>query len=263
MHIVLRVLLRLDDFRRGNYLTTSRMQWNELPIESLVKLSLFKDSPLSQKRAGRWNLRGSELKLDKVMMNGVNAFEEVPLMLNLNAVNLTIVTEAAFSTLVVRKLNRVIANRTKNFSLLLSLPNTLGNFPHKQLRAFVDYVLTSCSGLKKLFVQIFEGSKPSLNLGTFVQWIMELTELLKAGPLMKLKTRGCELIIGVPSFFSKQLLMDVIDSDHEVTKIGEPCDTEWMEGGPPAMIARQVKLKEKFYVRYLFIADPYSGCCVG
>jgi len=156
----------------------------------------------------------------------------------------------------VPKLNRVVANRTKNvymqiYAFDVKFPI---KFPHKSLRTFADYVLASCPVLEKLSVQYSVEFYYSVEFQfeRFVQEIMSLNEQLKTGTLEDLETGGCELMIIVQAEFPRQTLTDAIGSGHEVTKIGEPCDKKWMDERQ-AVIARQVKIKESVFVRYRFM----------
>jgi len=202
---------------------------------------------MSQMRSGRWDLGGSELTVNEMKLDSATRFGEIELAMNVKPVNLTVCTSWVFSSFCVPKPNRIVANRIKNFGLQFT--SRVRNFPHKNVTSFANYMIASCPDLEKLFVQI---NYDFLILHEFMQWIKELNEILKKGTLKDLETNGRELIIGVKAYIGRQPLKDAIANGHEIMKFGEPCNNEWMDDRS-AVLARQVKNKEKVLIRYRFM----------
>ena len=104
---------------------------------------------------------------------------------------------------------------------------------------------------------------------SYVQWIKEFTKKMKDETLVDLDTHGCELTIGTRAYFpaptlnvSKSpckanllpLFQAAISSGHEVTKIGEHCDTKMLEKWrSDTVYSRQVQLSENIVVRHHLI----------
>jgi len=160
-------VLRLDEcsvWRKGSL---GHAEKDELPIESLVKMALFRDSPLDQKRAKQWDLRGSVLKLNALKMFVSEDFGCIDRVMNVNAENLELKTawmpddsvglSDAFSNIIVPKLSGLfVADRIKNFHMDLyagfNVMTTVDRFLHDPLRVLAHYVLVCCYPmLEKLF----------------------------------------------------------------------------------------------------------------
>jgi len=270
-------VLRLDKISTTDTLSTVPKMKEELPIESLVNLTMFNASPMNLKRASQWDLRGSMLKPSLVFISS-DGYGCIDRALNMNAENLFLSVQvhnfADISKLIVPKPSRTLADRIKNFFMRcitaiskLIVPKPIGlitertvrvcysidsllpgtiTFPHEHLRALADYIFTRYTNLEYLdIVMEFDLSLPDNIFEPFVQWIKTLNEELKSGPLMSCETHKCDLIF--EARFPIQTLTNVIASEHDVTKLGEDCsNAEWT-------IARRVKMGENFVARYIFI----------
>jgi len=254
-------VLRLDWI--GILTTTERQipeMKEELPVESLIKMAVLTDSPMNLKRASQWDLSGSVLKLYKVLYGVVSG--NIDRVMNLNAENLEVGVcvnnFAAISSLILPKPSGLVTDRIKNFRfnylLLTALP--LNEFPHEHVRVQADYILKCCTKLEKLYIGTMSyHAFPDASFDSFVQQIKSFNEELKSGPLMNCETHGCELIFAVRANFPAETLINAIDNEHEVMKLGERCNNDdWpIHLREPVMILREVKLKEKLFARYVFI----------
>jgi len=160
---------------------------DELPIESLIVLSLFQDSPMNQKRATKWDLGDTVLKPFKLTLSE-GSYRLVDRALNMNAENLEIDVYtsnfAPISKLILPKPSGLVADRMKNLCVRYSMSPyrpAFDKFPHEHLRAMVDYFLTCCTTLEKLFIKIeFGYSFRDVAFEPFVQQIEAPTEKLKS-----------------------------------------------------------------------------------
>jgi len=178
--------------------------------------------------------------------------------LNLNSVVLLISSRCYLSNVDVGMQSGITATRTKIFKCVLR--NRFADddqFPHKQLRAFANFVLDSCADLKKLLIEIHFRAADDVEsyaaeqFDPYVQRIKALSDELEI-EMADFDTRGCDLIIAMAARFPEQTLNDAIENNHEVMQIGEHRDDdEWPAGWlSPDMISREVKLLEKITARY-------------
>jgi len=229
---------------------------DELPIESLVKMALFQDSPLNQERSKHWDLGGSTLELNTMKVYVHEDFGCIGPALNVNAENLKIKNElscSAFPAIIVSKLSGLVADRIKNFRMVNIFPEDAQMdvvVVHDQLRDLAHYILSCCPELVKLTIEL-AFDLLFRHFESYVRRIKLLNEMLKNGTLMNLETHGCELIIATRALFPRQTLTAAIQNGHDVTKMGERFNIEQEDG--QVVISRQVMFKEKFVARHTLV----------
>jgi len=246
-------VLRLDDCIVCTGRRQIQVEKEELPVESLVKMVLFKDSPMDQKRAKQWDLGGSALKLNKLTMFVWSGFGCIEPALNINAESLefTISWPQAFSTTIAPKLSsHIVADRIKDFRLVINHITFVAEMDldkfHDQLCSLVHNILECCHKLEKMTIEFNFDGFGYIEFDIYVQWLKLLNEMMKNGSLMSLiETHGCELIIATRAGFQGGKVNDAIQSGHEVMKMGERFNIE-----QDRVISREVKLNEKFAVRH-------------
>jgi len=238
----------------------SSMMKDELPVESLVKLALFKGSPICQKRAEEWDLSGSQVaKLIKLTVWG--DLVSIDRALNMNTEKLA--CEGFFndfSNFVAPKLSGTVSERMKIFQMDFLMNDSFSmvdcDFPHEQLRTFIDNVLACGPNLEKMIITIYGQRFYSADdFGPYVRKIEKFNVKLKDETLSDLETNGCELIIATRAYFPSQTLDDAIKSGHDVMQMGVHCDDELSDGWETA-ISRKVPLKGKIFARHIFVPKP-------
>jgi len=251
-------VLRLDKI---NIVATSAntipMEKEELPVESLINLAVFKDSSMSQKRVSQWDLRGSELKPNKVIAQLGN-YDNFDRALNLNAGNLELRVPfdnfAAISGRIVLKSSGLVSERTKNVHVRYILSSgfpDVDEFPHEYFRQLADNIKKRTK-LEGLFILVTTPYLPDAIFESFAKQTTDLnTKLLQE----KYRCiRGCKLIVAIVSYFPVQTLNNAIDSEHDVTKIGKLCNNYLVTPGGTVMISREVKLHRGNYtIRFTFV----------
>jgi len=225
----------------------------ELPVESLVNLTLFNVAPMDQKRMAEWDLSGSVLKLDVVDMMCDDGFGCIERAVNMNAEKLRIefVVNGHIPELILRKPSGLVSDRTKTAHVCYSM-SFVRNFPLEHFRILAGFIPACCPKLETLCIETcFIYPFSVANLNAFATRIKTLNEQLMSGPMMSCETRRCKTIIAVTAIFPAQTLRNAIESKHEITTLGEYCN-EW-PFYPNAKITRQVRLKENLFARYIFI----------
>jgi len=137
------------------------MRHDEKPAESLVKLILFKDSPVNRIRADKYDLSNVEMELESVEQSSspplIGSFDRV---LNLNARHLEISFTGFYENdFFPSTPSRIIAKRTEDFRLLYYTHNHDGvlaameDFEYWYEQLLMQYIKECCPNLK---VTIFD-----------------------------------------------------------------------------------------------------------
>jgi len=169
----------------------------ELPVESLVRLSLFNGSPIDQKRAMQWDLRGSVLKPNKVELWN-DSYGCLDRALNMNTENLQtrvhVENIAAISELIVPPPTGFVSDRTKNIRVRYSISHFHPDdeLPLEHFQATVNYIFAHCPKLEKLTIEMefYEIVSESF-IESVIEWANEKWKNLS------FETRGCMLFATV------------------------------------------------------------------
>jgi len=225
---------------------------DESSAESLAKLILFRDSPLNQSRADKWDLSRVQMELKPTKHSCYyQNMGSLDRRLNLNIRDTKIDLHGLYSDFIFpAAMYRITADKTEKLTVTFRTrsPNPLQdllNFPREQLRAFLRYLLDCCPNAKEIYVVFHvDNALADAQFEPYAVWILAFNQFTSE-TLTDIETGDCKMILNNIAEFQTSKLNEAEASGHAISKLGAS-----IHKIPNVVIARKTKLSEKIYTAF-------------